>query len=286
MARFASTDLPRLSSELAQALTFHDGPIHLDGLTSVESPEALMFAAQNGFDFSHLNELNLAIAKSIVEMVAGRGLTLGVLRLTSECARELAAHERTLTFEELDCLPDDVAAELNDHHGALNLEGVESLFLAAAESLGSHRGSLSLYLYDFELGDDVARALATHDGPLTLRVSQLSESAARNLAALRSPLRLEWIEIESPAVARALADHEGELLLGSSEISEEVAVELACHRGPLVLQATTILENAALALSQRQGDVSLRNADVSGGAALALLQSKSYVALPFAIERR
>ena len=182
------------------------------------------------------------------------------------------------------------------------IHGMSLEALEAVQSIAKHQGNFLLRVNS--LSDEEAKALATHEGELTLNGLQslsdspghialakklahqnsegiflwhlfsLSDGAAEALAEHKGYLSLDCLENLSDEAAKSLAKHKGFLTLGLGFLSDEAAEALAMHEGQLSLYRLTSLgDEAAKALARHKGDLYLSSLDfISDEAAKTLAE--------------
>ena len=260
--------------------------------------------------------------------------------LTPEVAEVLVALDGAISFNALRELDAKTAAVLAKHrpvaqfgHADLRLDGIKALSPEAAEALAGHEGKV--LLHNLERLDSVplAQKLARQWGEVRLGLRELSPEIAAELAKHRgneedltrpgvvqrrqdgaaSVLRLDNLELLSPAVAEALSAHEGVLVLNGLEsldpavaaalakrvgnrktgrtgtlvlsglpaISTESAAALAAFPGELVLKGVTELSpETAAALAKHKGRLHLTGPVALSPETHAALKAHPEVLLP------
>lgn len=141
-------------------------------------------------------------------------------------------------------LSEDAAKALVTQPSDLGL-GLTALSDEVAEALANHEGELCLASLG-TITDTQARALSRHKGTLGLFVTTLSDEAAEALATHQSRLQLDGLTTLSGQIAEALAKHSGELSLFSLKtLTDRQAKALAQHKGTLWLDNLTELSDEA-----------------------------------------
>lgn len=135
-------------------------------------------------------------------------------------------------------------ADIRDDGTASLKEGVE-LTQEVAEALAKHDGPVEVMDIS-TMPEDFAEAIVQHNGKglvfnhTNADGPRLSVKAAETLATYQGKLtindinKLNYGDLADEAdIAKALARHKGELVLGISQISTQAATELFRHEGPL-----------------------------------------------------
>jgi hypothetical protein len=192
----------------------------------------------------------------------------------------------SISLEGIHSISWEAAQFLARGKGDLRLHGLTNLSNRAARALAKHEGCLSLGVRS--LSDEAAAALADHKGDLFLEcLISLSDSPghialAQKLAQDRESLSLSALKSIGDAAARALAKNHGNLYLDALEgLSDEAAEALAEHKGVLSLGGIESLsDKAAKALGQHHGYLDLGCLEsLSDEAVGALAQHKGDLSL-------
>jgi hypothetical protein len=150
--------------------------------------------------------------------------------LSANDAKQLVSRPgvKSLEFPELVELTPEAATQLASFGGHLDFPNVQSIDLATAKALATHKGSLNfLNIGLTKIPDDVARALAQHEGPLSLGgpifknplvdtrtiESLTSVELANKLLGSNDRIMLMYVGRMSPDVEEAFAQFKGELKL-------------------------------------------------------------------------
>jgi len=263
-----------------------EGMLMLRGLHSLESPplaEKLMTqerqrAAKHGdAPVLRLNSLT-TVSDDVLVILTGFPGTLcldGLTMLSPPAARTLVQHRGGLQLNGLTRITPDTAQVLSQYGHPWLFDGINA-YLGSAIGYYSGRSSVAehaesvLSLNGLRVLDSpsLAATLAAQEEQRSRRhyddpalkldhVADLSDNAAKTLAAFKGTLCLNGLRSLSRESAKALATHRGRLELnGLRVVSDEAAVELARHQGDLSLRG-------ARTLSALAADVLAANASVS-----------------------
>ena len=281
-------DLDELSDGAAEALSRHEGKLHLRNLASLTYSTGYMALAEalsrhkGELDLYGLTSLSDYIAEALSRYKGELGL--GNLKSLSDAAAEsLSRHKGLLGLRGLTSLSDAAAEVLSKHEGDLDLNGLKSLWvndslghIALAKKVVSQKGDVNLS-YLTSLSDGAAEVLSRYKGELNLwNLKSLSDAAAEALSRHNGSLYLRGLTSLSDAAAEALSKHEEDLDLGglssfwANDSSGHIALakKVASQKGYLNLSGLTSLSDAAAeALSKRKGDLNLSNLKKLGDAA-------------------
>ena len=215
--------LASVSDEVLIILTGFPGTLCLDGLTTLSPQTARMLVQHRG------------------------GLQLnGIARISPDAAQVLSQYGQPWLFDGINAY---VGSAIGYYSGRADVAQCAESML----SLNGLRVLDSPALVDTLAVQEEQRSRRHYDDPaLKLdHVADLSDTAARNLAAFKGTLCLNGLRSLSLESAQALATHRGRLELnGVRVVSDEAAVELARHEGDLSLRgAKTLSALAADALA-------------------------------------
>ena len=283
-ARDAST-LERAFRQV-EARPGQEGLLTLRGLHSLECPalaqklvmQERQRAAKRG-DTPVLRLNNVASVSDEVLMILTRfpgTLYLnGLKTLSPQTARMLVQHRGGLQLDGLTRIAPDTAQVLSQYGDPWFFDGINAY---VGTTIGFYRGQSDVtrraesvlvlnglqVLDSPSLADKLAaqeeqRARRHYDDPVLQldHVADLSDSAARSLAAFKGTLSLNGLRSLSVESAQALAAHRGRLdLNGLRTVSDEAAAQLTRHQGNLSLRG-------ARTLSAMAADTLAANARVS-----------------------
>jgi hypothetical protein len=272
-ARDAST-LERAFRQV-EARPGQEGLLTLRGLHSLESPalaqklvmQERQRAAKRG-DTPVLRLNNVASVSDEVLMILTRfpgTLYLnGMKTLSPQTARMLVQHRGGLQLDGLTRIAPDTAQVLSQYGDPWFFDGINAY---VGTTIGFYRGQSDVtrraesvlvlnglqVLDSPSLADKLAaqeeqRARRHYDDPVLQldHVADLSDSAARSLAAFKGTLSLNGLRSLSVESAQALAAHRGRLdLNGLRTVSDEAAAQLARHQGNLSLRGARTLSAIA-----------------------------------------
>jgi hypothetical protein len=244
-----------LAPETAAILAGHNGQLTFTGPLPFSAAAAAKLAANEGsLSLPHLANLPHDVARSLADH-PGSLVLGGVTRLTAEAAATLAAHAGSVHLPAVATITPDVAAVLAPRSDTVMLTGLRSIDVETATAFARHgRDELALGGLT-QLSPEVAAALATFEGRLTLpALATLEPEAARALGAHRGTLTLDAIAELPDDVAEELATHAGGLALQHVQsLSTAAAKALAATPGPLALQSLSSLtpEGAAAFLARQ-----------------------------------
>jgi hypothetical protein len=227
-AHFHMNELESIPDEIAEALSCR-AAIRCTKVTKLSDRAA---KALNQFNHSHMYALS-DVSNEALEMFSKRGgfMIHGLKKL--DCvpfASTLMSNNSSfLDLNQLETISDEAADALamdsrRSKRGVIPLPSLKSLnSVALAEVLAERKGNLALSKLD-AAPDAVVRALAAHQGPLSLGLKSLSVEAAK-----------------------AVAQRQDDTTLGATKLSDEATKELAQAKGKISLANLTEISDASLA---------------------------------------
>lgn len=281
--------LVELSLAAARSLATYKGRLCLDGLRALPADVAEALSRHRGSDLS-LGGITDLTAEAATHLAAHKAtLCLGGLAsLADQAAQALSAHEgelilggltqlaspalaarlvlqhggKNLVLDSVKTISNAAAIEAAKHAGpTLSLNGLSSLSQQVAEALATHDGEL--HLNDVRtLDDDAATAIARHPGPLSLNGLNSLTSRLLTQKLLESQKHLSLLNLTTLSVdaAAMLSEAGGFISLGLLDLPDDVAATLSLHAGgTLSLPGLVgLTDAAAAALAGRKGDLLLQ----------------------------
>lgn len=286
--------LDTLSGEAAAALAPFTGRLNLDAIETLSDAAAagLGRSRAKGINLPRLTTLSPAAQESLggfqgglaapklrtltsgrlaERLVASKSVPMGVVELSTDAARAIAALPGDLhldkletlsaeaaalladrpggglTFRGIRSLPPDVARALVRTPGSLGLDGLESVSPEVAEILAHRTGGLSVGRLREVSHPALLDRLVKRDGLRGVRT--LPDDVFTTIAAMPGDRTLDGLQTLSDRQAELLGRHEGTLSLnGLTTLSDEAARSLLGHRGPLKLAGLRDVSNQTLDL--------------------------------------
>jgi hypothetical protein len=216
----ALAGLTTLSAEAATALAQHKGTLFLNGLTTLSGDAAKALAQHKG-QYLRIDGLTTLSAEAATALAQHEGeLRLnGLTTLSGDAATALAQHKGDLILG-LTTLSAEAAKALAQHEGALFLNGLTTLSAEAAKAFAQFKGkSLILssgakesFFQNNRLTPETALLWAALSGGKLTAVTTLdspdSVAIAKALATHKGPLSLPNLKKLSPKTLSALIEKE------------------------------------------------------------------------------